>query len=73
MNDEISMGGSIPLPAPPAGWFDYDYAVLWNGDLALVRTDRDLHAEYRQWRDRIRDGGEHALRPHFRESPPFQI
>lgn len=37
MNDEISMGGSIPLPAPPAGWFDYDYAVLWNGDLALAR------------------------------------
>src|SRR5262249_7215112 len=62
MTNEITMGSSSPLPAAPAGWFDYDYAVLWNGDLALVRTDRDLRAEYRHWREaRLRlskfDGG----------------
>jgi hypothetical protein len=33
MNDEMTLGTTIPLPAPPAGWFDYGYAVLWNGNL----------------------------------------
>jgi len=31
-----------PLPAPPAGWWDYDHAVLNDGALALVRIDRNL-------------------------------
>jgi hypothetical protein len=42
MNDEMTLGTTTTLPAPPAGWFDYGYAVLWNGNLALLRTDRDI-------------------------------
>ena len=30
---------TVDLPATPAGWFDYGCSVLWNGTLALVRTD----------------------------------
>jgi hypothetical protein len=30
------------LPQVPAGWFEYGYSVLWNGTLALVRTDVDI-------------------------------
>jgi len=31
-----------PLPTPPAGWWNYDYSVLGDGALALIRIDRDL-------------------------------
>jgi len=50
MNNEIALGEIIPLPAPPTGWFDYGYAVLWNGSLALIRSDRDIHTEWGRWR-----------------------
>src|SRR5712672_586741 len=67
MNSEIAVGETIALPAPPAGWFDHSYAVLWDGNLALVRCDRDVHTEYGDWREKIRDGEIHAQRPNFRE------
>src|SRR5258708_25693956 len=51
MADEIPLGATTMLPAPPAGWFDYGYAVLWDGDLALVRCSRDIRAEYGRWQD----------------------
>lgn len=38
------------LPQPPSGWFDYGFAVLMDGRLALVRTMVDVHAE---WRSRV--------------------
>jgi hypothetical protein len=59
------MAKSIPLPAPPTGWFDYDYAVLWNGDLALVRSDRDIHAALGHWRDQQQSGDIHAPEPNL--------
>jgi len=40
------LGDSVAVPAAPSGWFAYGYALLLNGDLALVRTERDIHAEY---------------------------
>lgn len=43
-------GTTIPLPEPPAGWFDYRYALLMDGTLAVSRTDRDIHAEFAAWR-----------------------
>jgi hypothetical protein len=67
MNDEMTLGTTIPLPAPPAGWFDCGYAVLWNGNLALLRTDRDIHAEFGRWRQRVQHG-DHAQPPNFRDA-----
>src|SRR5262245_53618191 len=58
---------TIPLPAPPAGWFDHSYAILWDGNLALVRSDRDVHAEYGLWLEKVRAGDVHAPRPNFRD------
>ena len=64
----MTLGTTIPLPSPPAGWFDYGYAVLWNGDLALARTDRDIHTERGRWRDRVQRGEVGAAQPNFCES-----
>ena len=50
MNDETTLGTTVFLPEPSTGWFDYGYAVLMDGTLALVRTDLDIHAEYARWR-----------------------
>jgi hypothetical protein len=67
MNDEMTLGTTTPLPIPPIGWFDYGYAVLGNGSLALVRTDRDVHAEYGRWWAQVRGGGPHAHQPDLRD------
>ena len=39
------------LPEPPEGWFDDSFAVLMDGNLAIVRTYIDFHAEYLRWRE----------------------
>jgi hypothetical protein len=67
MNNEIALGETIPLPVPPTGWFDYGYAVLWNGNLALVRSDRDIHAEYGRWRAIVRGGDIRAHQPNLQD------
>jgi hypothetical protein len=59
----MTLATTIPLPPPPTGWFDYAYAVLWNGDLALVRADRDIYAEFRRWRDQVQRRDTHARQP----------
>jgi hypothetical protein len=33
---------TVDLPEPPPGWYEFDYSVLWNGLLVLVRTDADI-------------------------------
>ena len=68
MNDELALGATTPLPAPPVGWFDYGYALLWDGKLALVRSDRDIRAEYARWRDQVRGGDLQALQPNLRDA-----
>jgi hypothetical protein len=52
MNEVSAIGTTISLPEPPIGWFDCGYAVLMDGALALLRADRDIHAEYARWRAR---------------------
>jgi hypothetical protein len=52
MNDVSAIGVTVSLPEPPVGWFDYEYNVLRDGSLALLRADRDIHAEYAYWRAR---------------------
>jgi hypothetical protein len=47
---QFDCGRHHPLPVPPVGWFNYGYALLCDGALALVRTDRDIHADYKHWR-----------------------
>ena len=60
MADNIVPGAITSLPPPPAGWFDYGYAVLWNGELALLRTDFDIHAALARWHDEAKErGAEH--------------
>jgi hypothetical protein len=51
------------LPRPPDGWFDYGYAVLWNGELALLRTDRDIHSALARWYDATRQGVDQDAQP----------
>lgn len=68
MNDELALGTTTLLPAPPAGWFDYGYALLWDGSLALVRTDRDIRTEYGRWQDRWQGGDLHARQPNLRDA-----
>lgn len=43
------LAAATPLPGPPDGWFDYDYRVLMDGRLALVRTRIDIHGIWRNW------------------------
>ena len=40
---------SQPLPPPPSGWFAHRHAVLRDGALAVLFTDRDIDDEYRRW------------------------
>jgi hypothetical protein len=45
MQRDVPLGVTVPLPAPPAGWFDYGCAVLWccaYGDFPIVRVDRGV-------------------------------
>ncbi|MBR0752808.1 hypothetical protein JQ604_11490 [Bradyrhizobium jicamae] len=65
MKHEPISDETTPLPSTPDGWFDYAYAVLWNGDLAVVRTDGDVHAEVASWYDQIQRGNTHAPHPGF--------
>lgn len=44
-----SIADAVPLPATPEGWFDYGYAALADGGLALIRTRKDVHAEHQLW------------------------
>lgn len=67
MTHEMILGETTPLPPTPSGWFDYAYAVLWNGDLALVRTDSDIHAERSHWQQQIQRGDVHASHPGFQD------
>ncbi|MET3712151.1 hypothetical protein ABIC65_002863 [Sphingomonas trueperi] len=46
----------IPLPATPEGWFDYGYTALADGRLALIRTRKDVHSEFRRWREAAQGG-----------------
>ena len=48
MIDVSTIAEPVPLPTAPAGWFDYAYAALADGRLAIARTRRDVHAEYRR-------------------------
>jgi len=71
MIDISDIAETVPLPAAPAGWFDYGYKALMDGTLALVRTRRDVHAEYRQWQDARAKGDPDIRRPvHGNASPP---
>ena len=56
MIDISTIAEPVPLPIAPAGWFDYTYAVLADGRLAIGRTRRDVHAEYRRDWARGRNG-----------------
>jgi hypothetical protein len=51
-----SIAETRAIPPAPAGWFDYKYAALIDGRLALIRTRRDVHAEYRLWSKAVREG-----------------
>ncbi len=66
MSDETRLGTTIPMPVPPAGWFDHGYALLLDDNLALVRTDRDVHAEHGRWWEEVQGGRFHADPPDFR-------
>jgi hypothetical protein len=67
MKHEITLGVTAPLLPTPTGWFDYAYAVLWSGDLALVRTDSDISAEFARWCDQVQRGDIHARQPNLRD------
>lgn len=67
MNREMAIGETISLPAPPLGWFDHSYAVLWDGNLALVRSDHDVLAAHAHWQEKIWAGDVHARPPIFRD------
>ncbi|MGD9738378.1 MAG: hypothetical protein AB7O56_06920 [Bauldia sp.] len=49
MSDPSAIGTSTALPVPPAGWFDYAYAVLMNGRLGLIRTRSNIHRDWWSW------------------------
>ena len=68
MKDELDLGATTFLPAAPAGWFDYRYAILLDGNLALIRSDRDIHAEYADWWDRAQGGDLQARQPNLRDA-----
>lgn len=61
MIDISDIAETVPLPAAPAGWFDYGYKALMDGTLALVRTRKDVHAEDLQWWE-ARDNGDADIR-----------
>ncbi|HPI50432.1 MAG TPA: hypothetical protein PLH23_19325 [Hyphomonadaceae bacterium] len=58
----MEIGSVAPLPAAPAGWFDYHSTVLADGRIALIRASVDLRSMERRWRDAILKG-ESQTRP----------
>ena len=63
MSDNSALGLFSGLPAPSPGWFDYQYAVLADGSLAVIRTDIDILAEYARWQTLIQQDNGATLRP----------
>ena len=63
MSDNSALGLFSSLPTPSPGWFDYQYAVLSDGYLAIIRTDIDIHAEYANWWDLVQQDNSARLRP----------
>lgn len=51
-----SVVDAIAIPSPPAGWFNYGYAALSDGRLILMRTHKDIHAEYARWSTAVSAG-----------------
>jgi hypothetical protein len=47
---------SVTLPTASDGWFAYRYYVLSDGALAILWTDRDIHAEYQAWSKQAQRG-----------------
>jgi hypothetical protein len=68
MSEELALGGTISLPAPPAGWFDYGFSVRWDGNLVLVRTDCDFYTKYAHWLDQAQGGDFHGPKPDLRDA-----
>jgi hypothetical protein len=51
-----SVVDAIAIPAAPDGWFEYRYTALSDGRLILVRTRKDIHAEYVRWSTAVNAG-----------------
>jgi hypothetical protein len=58
-----SIAEPIPLPATPAGWFDYGYTALFDGRLALIRTRKNVHAEHISWWEAVNGGDQSRKYP----------
>lgn len=43
------VGSSTPLPNAPEGWSDYQYAVLSDGDLGILRVPATYHEHQKAW------------------------
>jgi len=69
MIDIADIAETVALPAPPDGWFDYGYAALMDGTLALIRARRDVHAEHRRWWDAMTNGDPNLRQPDFWSDP----
>lgn len=52
---------AVDIPSAPGGWYEYTYAVLMDGTLALLRTDRDIRTELAAWYGRVSAGDQQAL------------
>jgi hypothetical protein len=63
MSDNSALGLFSSLPTPSPGWFDYQYAVLADGSLAVIRTDIDILAEYANWWALAQQDNSVRLRP----------
>jgi len=57
---------ALALPSAPSGWFDYRYFLLSAGELAILRTDRDLVAEYDAWQKTAQSEACNAPMPDIR-------
>lgn len=68
MTRDIIRDPITPLPRPPEGWFDYGYAVLCSGELALLRTDCDIRGALARWRNEIVKSGITGQRPSLGKS-----
>lgn len=66
MIEASTIADETPLPAAPAGWFDYGYAALMDNRLALIRLRRDFHAEYARWVQEGSSGNHKLPRPTLR-------
>ncbi|MEO7691718.1 MAG: hypothetical protein ABIS51_20715 [Sphingomonas sp.] len=66
MIEASTIADETPLPAAPAGWFDYSYAALMDDRLALVRLRRDFRAEYARWSQEVSKGNHKIPRPTLR-------